>query len=253
MYRFLAALGATALLFAAAASARADDDKDLKDLVAKAIKAHGGADNLAKVKATVTKGKGKFYGMGDDGIDYTGTWTFQAPDRMRVDISGDVGGQTFKFVQVIDKDKAWQQIMDDVQDSDKAQLKEGQEELHAYRLAMLMGLGDKDCKLSATGEMKVEDRPAVGIRVECKGHGDVTLYFDKETSRLVMLERRAKDVMADKDFTSQTVFKDHKKVDGILVPYKHTIKRDGKLYVEHEVTDWTAKDKIEESVFKKPV
>src|SRR2546423_14489809 len=117
MNRVLAAVGATALLFGATLSARADDDKDLKDLVAKAIKAHGGADNLAKVKATITKGKGKFYGMGDDGIDYSGTWTFQAPDRLRVEISGEVGGQTFKFVQVVDKDKGWQQLMDDVEDA----------------------------------------------------------------------------------------------------------------------------------------
>jgi hypothetical protein len=251
MNRFLTALAATALLFGAAVSARADDQQDLQDLVAKAIKAHGGADSLAKVKATVMQGKGKFYGRGD-GIDYTGTWTFEVPDRMRIEITGEVNGQTFKFVRVVTKDKSWQQIMDDVEDSDKEQLKEDHEELHAHRLAMLVGLNDKDCKLSAAGETKVEDRPAVGVRVECKGHDDVTLYFDKETSRLVMLERRAKDVMANKDFTSQTVFKDYKKVDGVLVAYKHTIKRDGKLFVEHEVTDWAAKDKIDDSVFKKP-
>ncbi len=253
MMRFVTSAACVAALVLVGNPARAaDDDKELKDLVAKAIKAHGGAENLAKIKATVTQAKGKYYGVGEDGIDYTGTWQFQAPDRMRIEVTGEVGGQMFKIVRVMEKDKGWQQLMDNLEDSSKEQLKEDREEIHAHWLASLVVLNDKECKLSAAGEMKIDDKPALGVRVESKGYGDATLYFDKETNRLVMLERRARDVMKGEDFTSQTYLKDYKKVNGALMSYKQTIKRDGKVFVESEVTGLEIKDKLDDEVFKKP-
>jgi hypothetical protein len=233
-------------------AARADDQKDLKDLVDKAIKAHGGADNIAKQKAMVFKAKGKFYGVGEDGIPYTGTWSVHEPDRLRVEIDAEMGGQAFKFISVVDKDKGWIAIGETLQDLDKEHMAESREEMHAMRLSQLMGLTDKDCKLSAVGEMKVNDKPAIGVRVEYKGYQDVTLYFDKETNLLVRSDRRVKDVDMGKEFNGENYYSDFKKVNGVLTPHKHVIKRDGKVYVDHEITEIEVKDKLEDSLFKKP-
>jgi hypothetical protein len=233
-------------------AARADDQKDLNDLVEKAVKAHGGADNLAKTKAFVMKGKGKFYGLNDDGIPYTGVWSIQEPDRMRVEIEGEFMGQKFKVVTATDKDKGWTMMENNVQDAGKEQVAETKDQLHAGRLTHLVGLNDKDCKLSAVGESKVDDRPAIGVRVECKGYKDVSLFFDKETHHVLKMERRAKDVEMNKEFTEETFYGEYKKVDGALLAHKHTIKRDGKLYVEAEFTDFELKDKLDDNLFKKP-
>jgi hypothetical protein len=129
---------------------------------------------------------------------------------------------------------------------------ETKETMHAGRLARLIGLNDKECKLSAVGESKVNDRPAIGVRVECKGYQDVSLFFDKETSQLVKMERRATDAQMNKEFTEETLYGDFKKVDGVLVSHKQTIKRDGKVYVENETTDYEVKDKLDDKLFKKP-
>ena len=62
------ALGASlvmGLVLAAPALVRADDDAEMKALIEKAIKAHGGADKLNKQKATTMKFKGKIYAVGD--------------------------------------------------------------------------------------------------------------------------------------------------------------------------------------------
>src|SRR5262249_9165742 len=74
---------AVALAVAAAGAARADDQADLRKVIDKAIKAMGGEEKLAKYKAETFKMKGKFYGMGE-GIDYTGQWQVQAPDKIRI-------------------------------------------------------------------------------------------------------------------------------------------------------------------------
>jgi hypothetical protein len=252
MMRFVSAGCVTVFLLAVGVTARADDQKDLKDLIDKAVKAHGGADNIAKEKAVVFKAKGKFYGIGEEGIPYTGTWSMQQPDRIRVEIDGEVAGQSFKFISVYDKDKGWIAVGEMLMDADKEHLAESREEMHAVRMAQLRGLTDKDCKLSPVGEVKVNDKPAIGVRVEYKGYQDVTLFFDKETNVLVKSERRAKDADSGKEFAAETFYSDYKKANGVLTAHKHIINRDGKIYVDHEITEIEVKDKLDDSLFKKP-
>jgi hypothetical protein len=248
----LAAACAITLWLGMSSAARADDQKELNDLIAKAVKAHGGADSIAKSKAVVMKGKGKFYGLNEDGIAYTGTWSIQEPDRIRVEIEGEFMGQKFKFINGLDKDKGWTLMDEKVQDSSKEQVAETRETMHSGRMARLIGVNDKDCKLSAIGDSKVNDRPVVGVRIECKGYQDVSLFIDKETHQLVKMERRAKDVEMNKEFTEETLYSDFKKVDGVLVSHKQVIKRDGKLYVENETVEFEIKDKLDDTLFKKP-
>ena len=88
-------------VLAAPTLARADDDADMKALIDKAIKAHGGADKLSKHKATTTKFKGKYYGMGE-GIDYTGEWNIQPPEKFRVQINFEINAMKITFIMVFD-------------------------------------------------------------------------------------------------------------------------------------------------------
>ena len=60
----------------------ADDQADMKALVNKAIKAAGGAEKLAMFKGITFKEKGTYYGMGQ-GVEFTGEWSEQMPDKMR--------------------------------------------------------------------------------------------------------------------------------------------------------------------------
>ncbi len=81
-----------AAVLAVAGPARADDQTDARKIIEKAIAAHGGNEALAKHPASTTKMKGKWYGMGD-GLDYTGSFGIQAPDRFHVKIEMNVMGQ----------------------------------------------------------------------------------------------------------------------------------------------------------------
>jgi outer membrane lipoprotein-sorting protein len=253
MQRMFGVAVVAAVVLAGAGAARADDDADLKAVIAKAIKAHGGADNLAKYKAGVLKIKGKFYGMGA-GIDFTGETAFQAPDRFRLEVEVEVMGQNFKSIQVVNGAKGWIALNDQVNPMSKEMLVEVQEQMHAGRLTRLLPLTGKDYKLSPLGEAKVGGRPAVGVRVEHKKYRDISLYFDKEKYLLLKSETRAKDVQGggDTELTVETLYGDYKKVDGVQVAHKVTVKRDGKLYVESETTEVKMAEKLDDGVFAKP-
>ena len=234
------------------APARADEDAKLGEVVARAIKAHGGADNLKKFQASVIRTKGKFYGAGE-GLDYTGETSVQLPNRIRTQVEGKVGDNEFKFVQVVNGDKGWTRLNDDTNEMNKEALAESREQLNAMTITHLVVLNDKGYKLSALGEAKVGDRPVIGIRVARDGFRDVSLFFDKENNLLLKSETRGKDLMrGGEEYTAETLYGDYKKVEGLMAAQKLTIKRDGKLYVEAEATNIKFSEKLDDSVFAKP-
>ena len=238
------------LVLAATTAARADDAAAARALVDKAVKAHGGADALAKVPAVTVKFKGTAHAMGQ-AFPFTGEVASQGADRSKIDIEIEVMGQKFRFVSVVNGDKGWIKMGDATNEMDKEQLAEAQEQARAGWVATLVPLKDKAFTLATTGEIEIDKRPALGVKVSSKGHRDVDLYFDKETGMLVKTEARAKDE-GGKEVTDETFYADYKDVQGVKQAMKVTVKRDGKLYVEGEVTEYQLGESLDASVFAKP-
>jgi outer membrane lipoprotein-sorting protein len=237
-------------LVVACAPARADD-KELKDIVAKAIEAHGGAENLAKLKVHSAEDKGVFHGMGFP-IPYTATAYTQDPDKMRVEIRASVDDNKFEMVRVVDGKKGWVKVNDMVQDMPEEEVAAEQENLRTGRYLQITPLTKEGVELAPLGEAKVEGQDAVGIRVTAKDHKPVNLYFDKKTHMLVKMETTVKDPAADAEVTQTAVFGDYKKVDGVQVPHKVNITRDGKKFVESETTNISFPEGLDPELFKKP-
>jgi hypothetical protein len=244
-----------AALALAVPAARADEQADLQKVIDKAIKAGGGAENLGKYKASTFKMKGKFYGMGD-GIDYTGEVAQQQPDKSRFQIDGEINNMkvTF-FTRVTDGKKIWvKRINEETKEvTDKEEVAEAKESVHTERVTTLLALKEKGFQLASLGEVKVDDKPAVGIRVTHKGFRDVNLFFDKDSGLLVKSETNVKDFdMNGKEFTQETLYGDYKEINGVLVARKIVVNRDGKKYVDAEISDLEVKEKLDDSVFAKP-
>ena len=246
-----------ALVLALAALGRADDASDARAVVEKAVKARGGADNLAKYKADVLKVKGAVHVSGLD-IDFTGEISFQQPDKSRAVIEGTVMGTNFKSTRVVNGDKGW---IDDLlgaarqqRDMSKEELAEERESQNANSIIRLAVLTDKAYTLSTVGESKVGDKEAVGILVKCKGYRDVSLFFDKKTHLLLKSETRGKDPQGggDTEFTQEAFYDDYKEVGDLQVAHKLTIKRDGKAFLESEATEFKPEEKLDDGLFAKP-
>jgi hypothetical protein len=247
MSRVLTLLAPLALVLAPA-SARAADEP--KDILAKAIKAHGGEELLTKNKAAQIKAKGKIT-FGGAEIEFTQEVSYMAPDKVRESMEATVGGMSFSTLTLVNGDKIVLEVNGkemEVPDQTKAALKEAGQIL---AIGQLVSLKDKKYELSLIGEDKVEGKKVVGIRVSAKDQTDVSVYFDKETGLLAKFEYRGADPTGKEVNVERIVTEYGKSKSGLPQPKKMVVKHDGKPFIEAEVVELTALEKLDDSVFKK--
>jgi hypothetical protein len=238
------------LILVLTGSLRADDQADAKAVVDKALKAMGGEAKVAKFKTGTWKGKATAQEGGNE-IVLTSEGTWQGTDRLHLDAEITVGGQTEKVLAVINGDKGWVKVKEMVRDAPDGELPMMKSALYAMRMPhMLPDLKGKDFTLSNLGEVKVGDKPALGIGITHKDHKDVSLFFDKETGLPSKSEVRISEP-SGKEITIEYLYADYKEADGIKHPMKITIKADGKE-INLELSEIKSKDKVEESEFAKP-
>jgi hypothetical protein len=238
------------LLLTTGSRGRADNPADVKAILEKAIKAMGGEANLTKYKAATLKGKGKINLMGTE-IEFTIEAQAQPPKFSRGHSEADVNGMKFERIQVVNGDKGWISMMGNTEDMPEEQLAAEKETLYAGWVARLVPLKEGAFTLAPLPEIKVGDRPAVGIKVSHKDHKDISLYFDKENGLLLKSERRAKD-FTGQEVKQETFFTDYKAYDGMQHARKQKTKQDGNDFLELEVTEYKPVEKLDEKLFSKP-
>lgn len=257
MRRAIAGLAWAGLILVLAGPARADDQAELKTLIDKAIAAHGGKDNITKHKAATWKAKGKVEIMG--GVEFTGDW-YSLKDKFRFNMDMTVMGMALKITQVLNGDKGWTKVSvggNVVQEMEltKEMVDEGKEEVYASRIQSLEAFAENkpELKVDTIGEMNVQGKPCLGVRVTSKGHRDVNLYIDKETHLVVKAEHQVKDFQeGGKEYNQEYFMSEFKDNDGVKAPSKMIVHRDGKPYLEIEMTEFKHVDSLDDSLFEKP-
>jgi hypothetical protein len=220
-------------------------------IIEKAVKATGGAANLAKLKVTRSKFKGTVDVQGMT-ANVTGEVLVQLPAQMRMNMNAEIQGQNFPITYVLNGAKGWLEVAGNTMELQGADLKEEQEGLYAEQVRILQPLlKDKQFRMTPLGEIKVKDRDAVGVKVTSAGHKDINLYFDKKTGLLAKDERRTLDDNKQ-EVTEETFYSDYQEVQGVKVPGKLLVNRDGNKFLEVDVTDYTFSDRIEETEFARP-
>jgi outer membrane lipoprotein-sorting protein len=253
MRNILSALVLAGVALAGGGAVRGDDKTEAAAILDKGIQALGGEARLAKFKAATWKAKGKFFGFGDTPAEYTGEWAVQLPDQMRVSIEIESDGNSFKQVRVLNGNTAWiKRNNEDAEAMSKDELADEKKQVNSLWLATLLPLKDKAFTLKPLGELTINDRPAVGLKAEAQDGRVYYLFFDKETGLLLKNEYLVKDRRADKDVKQEVIYSDWKEVDGIKRAMKVTVKRDGKLYTEQEISDFKPAEKLDDKTFAKP-
>jgi hypothetical protein len=238
------------LLLSGVARVQADNPPEVKSILDKAIKAMGGEEKLTKFKAATWKGKGKINLMGTE-IEFTAEGAAQPLTQSRGRSEADFNGMKFERLQVVNGDKGWISMMGNVEEMPEDQLAAAKEDLFAGWVARLVPLKDAAFKLVPLAEIKVGDRPAVGIKVSHKDHKDISLYFDKEKGLLLKVQRRAKD-MTGQEVNQETFFTDYKEDNGLQHAHKHKTKQDGNDFLEIQFSEYKPVEKLDESTFAKP-
>lgn len=171
-----------------APAANADDKGEVKAIVDKAIKAVGGEDKLLRL----FRWKEQYY-LGESKTGTKREAILQPPDQ-------------------------WWQSKANIAKENPDRL----DKTHLVEAWTLVPLTSKESTLTLLPEVKVDDKPAVGIRLVRKGKADLSLYFDKESGLLARIDWR----------TYHVTFSDWKEVDGVKYPSKSFVRtKEGKLHL----------------------
>jgi hypothetical protein len=237
------------VLSVAASGVRAQDAA--RDVIEKAVKAHGGFERLSRLRAVHDQLKGNAFVEGKE-TPFAGETFMQPPGQFKSVMQLTTPKGRVTVVQILNGDKA--QVMIDGQPqptspSALAELRETFQLQRAVRLAPL--LTDRNYELVSLGEVKVNDRPAVGVRVTAKGRRDLRLYFDKELGLLVKSEQTL-EAGEGKEVKHEVYYGDFRDFDGYKRPVKLAAFRDGKKVMEAELVEAKYLDKIDDAEFTKP-
>jgi hypothetical protein len=213
--------------------------------VEQAIKAHGGADTLAKAQNVLRAGAGTIT-LGKDTQAFTAEVAWSLPDRLPMALLVD---KKLPLTTVLNGDKGWQSSGGPAMEMGAESLRELRDELAVRRLAALTPLTKDEFKLAPLPVIKVNGEPAVGIQA-VKGKAEVTLYFDKKTHLLVKIERRASE--GGQALHKEYVFSDHKEFDGVKLPTKEVVLINGRMFSEEAGMTYKLPKKIDGATFWKP-
>jgi negative regulator of sigma E activity len=227
-------------------------EPDPKALIEEAIKAHGGEAVLLKLQTARTKGSGSVEVMGLN-IKFTSE-TVQTPTKHKTRMVMDAFGQKIEITEVFDGEKAWLMMPDKVLDLKDEKLKAMKDSAHASTVETLVPLlKDKQFTLEALQEEKVNDKPAVGVRVKAKDQRDVDLWFDKASHLVVKVSRISYDSDAEKDAPYEAIVTEYKDFGGIKHASKVQVNKDGKKFMSLEITDVKPVDKVDGKEFARPL
>jgi hypothetical protein len=227
------------------------DEKDAKAILDKAITALGGEAKLSQIKAATWKAKGKIT-FGDNANDFASQVTVQGLDQFRQEFEGDFGGNKFKGVTVLSGDKGWRKFGDMNINLDKDAVANEKRVVYLQVIPItLVPLKEKGFKIDTAGEEKVGGKSAVGITATGPDGKEFKLYFDKDSSLPVKLVAKVVGFMGD-EFTQETTFENYKDFGGIKKATKVENKRDGQKFLEQEITEFKALDKVDPKTFTEP-
>lgn len=251
MRKFLFGVLTLALVLGVAGRATAQDDP--KEVIKKAVAAHGGAEKLDKFKASRSTGKGTISIMGLE-LEFTAESSSQLPDKQKTVVKMDVMGQPISVVQLVNGEKmslTLNGMSVPAPDAMKEELKEAVGLMRASTLTPL--LNDAGYELKAIPGIKVDGNETVGVEVSGHGLKEVKFYFDKKSNLLVKMERKGLDPTdmtgAGNEVLHETFLSDYKDTQGVKRPTKTILHVDGKKYMETISTKIELLEKLDDSEF----
>jgi len=230
----------------------AQDGPDLKAVIRKAIEAHGGEKALNKLQGGSSKFKGTMQIAGLE-ANVKGESFFQKPDRMKSILNLEIMNKEIVITQVYDGKKFWVSTAGNTMEiKDEKILNEVKESLLVEGAGSFSAFLEKPYELNAVGEVKVKGKDAICIRITKKGQRDFSLFFDKKTFLVVKSEMRAYDAMSGQEVTQEKFVTDYQLKEGLKVAKRVEIHKDGKLFMDIEVTEVQVVEKLDDAIFAKP-
>jgi hypothetical protein len=224
------------------------------------VQALGGEQKLRSLPAVTWRATGTIH-AGEQKLPVKFDGAAQGTGQIRLQLDAVLNESGLKLLIVLNGDNEWVHSANDNKGVEgklvkltKSVLDGGlRHELYGIRSAqMLLPFRDERVTLAPLGEIKIEDRPAVGVTVTRKGRPDLNLYFDKETGLPVKGEMQIKGAKDAQEVAHEFRLGDWKEFGGIKHFTTLTLLRDGQTVFEAELSDIKPQEKLQESTFSKP-
>jgi hypothetical protein len=230
------------------ACVRADE---ARDVVARAIEAHGGESRLART--TTGHVRASVDGSLAPGGSFKVTWDefFDLPRRYRRTLDGTNAGMPFHLEYGVNGKQGWvRQGEGQPQESPVLQPVPLGEHWHSV-LLQLLHLLDKDTRLTYLGEEQQGGRTLLGVRAQSP-QTQANVYFDKSTQLLARARRPLPNLLAGREMIGETTYEDYHDLSRVKYPM-HMKASSGDTYsLNITVASIEFLDKIEERTFAKP-
>jgi hypothetical protein len=230
---------------------RAEGDKSATAVIDKAIKALGGEEKLKAIKAASWKAKGTVTFQGEDsGI--SSTTTIEVPGQFRQDFETQLMGTMVTGSTVVRGDKGWRKLNGIVSEMDKDAI--ANERLNIYPQLLppsILLLKSDRVKVATAPEERVDDKPAVGLKVTMSSGKDFTIHFDKESGLPVKYTAMIMGIQND-EAKQETFLSKYKEVDGVQKATRVEVKRGGDKFLAYDVLEFKTLKEVDLKTFVEP-
>jgi zinc protease len=220
-------------------------DPNAAAILKRVVDAKGGLDALKKVRTVVADADTTFQVNGPPLSSKTRTYVIY-PDKFRVDAKV----QGADVVQVFNGGNAWARDPAGVHEAPPAMRDDFAASVRRDMIPLLVA--------AAEGKLTVRSLPDEGTGgqvlkvLEMSGTGlpPVRLYVDSQS----MIARQSFQTPAPdgKRIQAEELFSDYRPVDGILVPFRADVRRNGTLILSRTLTQVTFNTPLEDTLFVKP-
>jgi len=199
--------------------------------LARAQKAHGGADKLAAIKDVVVSAKAQISGpMGNMAIDQKVQIVF--PSAYRQENQLPFG----KLEVYTDGKTGWMKSPQGQMPIPGAQLQQARAEV--FRLTETLLLSDRDAgrTINLVKKEKVGDREAEVIEIASKDGDQVQVFIDAASGQVLKKQYRGQAISGPSASVDE-VYEDFREVGGVRVPHKIVVYQNEKKFSETQVVE----------------
>ena len=216
-------------------------------VVAKALKAHGGAAVVQGVKSWRTRGTVTLF-MGQMSLEGEAAEYVQAPARRRLEMS--VMGQP--IVQVSDGDTAWAVMNGAPMAMTPEQVEDMRAGAYASPLRLLQTLAAPQADLRYAGRVPFGSREAESVEWVRPGGRPAKVYFDGAGGELLALEQLELAPSGSGWVPVQRAYGDYRTVSRVRYPYKVIVYSNGAKMVETTLSEVVLDPTFPAELFRRP-
>ncbi len=221
-----------------------DETPQVGAILKKAVTAHGGLEALVAVKRLTADARTTLI-TPDGPLTATTKTAIEYPDRVRVDAKL----PDAEIVQIYAGGKGWLKDPAGVREAPPEMLKDFHAGVLRDPLALVRGAATRTLTVRLAPEEGQDGRVLKVLAVSADSLSLVKLFFDAERGSLVKI---GYDARGQTPLYIEERFDDYRTVDGVTLPFKASIVRNGVVVLERVLTDVKINPALASETFAKP-